>query len=272
MLDFHVSWRGNSIDAYLFIGMPVRKYGGIPIYTDGAGWYAGACRRAGRRFKPAPPPRIVRCDGLTTGSRALDRVLGLGSPSLVVIHGGRGTGKSTILSSAAASYAAACGRSALITVGSWVNPSALSGLPEAALDRLVLIRISDEQSAIAASRALSLIGFGLVALDDASELSGISRSAAPQSYISLSLSRAVHRRGMQALVALSEGPSGARGRDYWWPFADRFVRLERLEGGVRAASADGEALFAIVGGRIGDPPGRARPRPRGRPHMRRATI
>jgi len=46
MLDFHVSWRGNSIDAYLFIGMPVRKYGGIPIYTDGAGWYADACRRA----------------------------------------------------------------------------------------------------------------------------------------------------------------------------------------------------------------------------------
>jgi len=46
MPDFHVSWRGNSIDAYLFIGMPVRKYGGIPIYTDGAGWYADACRRA----------------------------------------------------------------------------------------------------------------------------------------------------------------------------------------------------------------------------------
>jgi len=36
----------TSIDAYLFIGMPVRKYGGIPIYTDGAGWYADACRRA----------------------------------------------------------------------------------------------------------------------------------------------------------------------------------------------------------------------------------
>ncbi|MFP3208507.1 MAG: DDE-type integrase/transposase/recombinase, partial [Nitrososphaeria archaeon] len=47
MLDFHVSWRGNSIDAYLFIRRLVRKYGGIPIYTDGAGWYADACRRAG---------------------------------------------------------------------------------------------------------------------------------------------------------------------------------------------------------------------------------
>ncbi|MFP3209468.1 MAG: hypothetical protein RXR82_07235 [Nitrososphaeria archaeon] len=36
----------TSIDAYLFIGRLVRKYGGIPIYTDGAGWYADACRRA----------------------------------------------------------------------------------------------------------------------------------------------------------------------------------------------------------------------------------
>jgi Transposase and inactivated derivatives len=47
MLDFHVSWRGNSIDAYLFIGRLVRRYGGVPIYTDGAGWCADACRWAG---------------------------------------------------------------------------------------------------------------------------------------------------------------------------------------------------------------------------------
>jgi len=47
MLDFHVSWRGNSIDAYLFIRRPVRRYGRVPIYTDGAGWYADACRWAG---------------------------------------------------------------------------------------------------------------------------------------------------------------------------------------------------------------------------------
>jgi len=37
MPDFHVSWRGNSIDAYLFIRRPAHKYGGVPIYTDGAG-------------------------------------------------------------------------------------------------------------------------------------------------------------------------------------------------------------------------------------------
>jgi putative transposase len=47
MLDFHVSWRGNSIDAYLFIRRPVRRYGRVPIYTDGAPWYADACRWAG---------------------------------------------------------------------------------------------------------------------------------------------------------------------------------------------------------------------------------
>ncbi len=47
MLDFHVSWRGNSIDAYLFIRRLVRRYGGVPIHTDGAGWYADACRWAG---------------------------------------------------------------------------------------------------------------------------------------------------------------------------------------------------------------------------------
>jgi putative transposase len=47
MLDFHVSWRGNSIDAYTFIRRLVHKYGGVPIYTDGAGWYADACRWAG---------------------------------------------------------------------------------------------------------------------------------------------------------------------------------------------------------------------------------
>jgi Transposase and inactivated derivatives len=47
MLDFHVSWRGNSIDAYLFIRRLVRRYGRVPIYTDGAPWYADACRWAG---------------------------------------------------------------------------------------------------------------------------------------------------------------------------------------------------------------------------------
>ena len=47
MLDFHVSWRGNSIDAYLFIRRLVHKYGRVPIYTDGAPWYADACRWAG---------------------------------------------------------------------------------------------------------------------------------------------------------------------------------------------------------------------------------
>jgi len=47
MLDFHVSWRGNSIDAYLFIRRLVRRCGGVPIYTDGAPWYADACRWAG---------------------------------------------------------------------------------------------------------------------------------------------------------------------------------------------------------------------------------
>ena len=36
MPDFHVSWRGNSIDAYLFIRRLVHKYGGVPIHTDGA--------------------------------------------------------------------------------------------------------------------------------------------------------------------------------------------------------------------------------------------
>jgi len=42
-----VSWRGNSIDAYTFIRRPVHKYGGVPIYIDGAEWYADACRWAG---------------------------------------------------------------------------------------------------------------------------------------------------------------------------------------------------------------------------------
>ena len=47
MPDFHVSRRGNSIDAYLFIRRPVHKYGRVPIYTDGAGWHADSCRWAG---------------------------------------------------------------------------------------------------------------------------------------------------------------------------------------------------------------------------------
>jgi len=38
MLDFHVSWRGNSIDAYLFIRRPVHKYGRVPIYADACRW------------------------------------------------------------------------------------------------------------------------------------------------------------------------------------------------------------------------------------------
>jgi len=47
MPDFHASRRGNSIDAYLFIRRLVRRYGEVPIYTDGAGWYADACRWVG---------------------------------------------------------------------------------------------------------------------------------------------------------------------------------------------------------------------------------
>jgi len=38
--------RGNSIDAYLFIRRLVHKYDRVPIYTDGAGWYADTCRWA----------------------------------------------------------------------------------------------------------------------------------------------------------------------------------------------------------------------------------
>ena len=47
MPDFHVSPRGNSIDAYLFIRRPAHKYGRVPICTDGAEWYSDACRWAG---------------------------------------------------------------------------------------------------------------------------------------------------------------------------------------------------------------------------------
>ncbi|MGC8613279.1 MAG: DDE-type integrase/transposase/recombinase, partial [Conexivisphaera sp.] len=47
VLDFRVSWRGNSIDAYLFVRRLVRRYGRVTIYTDGAGWYVDACRWAG---------------------------------------------------------------------------------------------------------------------------------------------------------------------------------------------------------------------------------
>jgi len=47
MPDFHVSPRGNSIDAYLFIRRPLHKYGRVPIYTDGAGGYSDTCRWAG---------------------------------------------------------------------------------------------------------------------------------------------------------------------------------------------------------------------------------
>jgi transposase-like protein len=46
VLDFRVSWRGNSIDAYLFVRRLVRRYGRVTVYTDGAGWYADACRWA----------------------------------------------------------------------------------------------------------------------------------------------------------------------------------------------------------------------------------
>jgi len=47
MPDFHASPRGNSIDAYTFIGRLAHRYGRVPIYTDGAGWYSDACRWAG---------------------------------------------------------------------------------------------------------------------------------------------------------------------------------------------------------------------------------
>jgi len=43
MPDSHVSPRGNSIDAHIFIRRPVHMYGRVPIYTDGGGWYSEAC-------------------------------------------------------------------------------------------------------------------------------------------------------------------------------------------------------------------------------------
>ncbi|MGC8695242.1 MAG: hypothetical protein ACP5UD_02370 [Conexivisphaera sp.] len=195
----------------------------------------------------------MRCDALTTGSRALDTVLGLGSASLVLVHGKDGAGKSTVLRAAAVSYAISCGRSVLMSVGPWNREASFAGLPQATLDRLVLMRLVDEESLLAASRAISLMDFGLVALDDASDLSGISRSAAPQSLMALALSRVVYRRGIQAIAALSDGISRIRGYDYWWPFADIVVMLETSPDGVhRASSAWGDARFRIHGDSISD--------------------
>ncbi|MFP3263494.1 MAG: hypothetical protein RXQ62_03480 [Nitrososphaeria archaeon] len=53
--------RGNSIDAYLFIGRLVRRYGRVPIYTDGAAWCAGACMWAGaeRAVHDRPPRNLM---------------------------------------------------------------------------------------------------------------------------------------------------------------------------------------------------------------------
>jgi len=68
--------RGNSIDAYLFIGRPVRKYGGVPICTDGAGWCADACRWAGAERAVHGRPlrnlmeRVVQC--AKDGTEAFD--------------------------------------------------------------------------------------------------------------------------------------------------------------------------------------------------------
>ncbi|MGC8969376.1 MAG: hypothetical protein ACP5LG_02150 [Conexivisphaera sp.] len=196
----------------------------------------------------------MACEALTTGSRALDDLLGLSAPSLTVVHGARGAGKSAVLRAAAVSYAAGCGRAALASVGFPLSPADLGRAPGDALDRLVLIRIADEGSIVAASRAFALIDFGLVALDDASDLREASRRAAPLSYLALSISRAVSSRGLRALVALRDGPTGTRGLAYWWPFADRLVALEVLGGGMhRARSARGEALFRLVDGSIREP-------------------
>ena len=212
----------------------------------------------------------------TSGRRALDESLDLGSASLVVLCGGGGAGTSGVLRAAAASYAAGCGRAAIIFVGPWSRVSLPAGVPQAALDRLFLMRVPDEGSLLAAARAVSSMDLGFVALDDASHLSAVSRSAAPRSLMALAISRAVYRRGIQAMVALLKGASGIIGYEYWWPFADLLVELEALQDGThRAASRLGEARFRIFGGIIMDArPGRgidARPRTRGRPRRRRTT-
>ena len=195
----------------------------------------------------------MRCNALTTGSRALDTVLDLGSASLVLLHGKEGAGKSAVLRAAVVSYAANCGRSALMSVAPWNRAPLFAGLPQPTLDRLALMRLVDEESLVAASRAVSLMDFGLVALDDASDLSGISRSAAPQSLMALTLSREVYRRGIQAIVALSDGISRIKGYDYWWPFADLVVALEvSPDGAHRASSTRGDARFRIRGDSISD--------------------
>ncbi len=69
MLDFHVSWRGNSIDAYLFIRRLVRRYGRVPIYTDGAGWWAGAGRARGERSSACITGCQRSCSCTTSCSR-----------------------------------------------------------------------------------------------------------------------------------------------------------------------------------------------------------
>jgi len=43
-LGFYVSWRRNSLSAYLFLRELRRKYGRKPIYTDNAYWYPLACK------------------------------------------------------------------------------------------------------------------------------------------------------------------------------------------------------------------------------------
>ncbi len=195
--------------------------------------------------------RERRCPGLSTGSRSLDEVLGLGIPSLVILRGAHGSGKSAVLRAAVSSYATSCGRAALLSVGRWERPEYFSGLPEGALDRILLMRLADEESLTSTSRAVLSIDLGMVALDSASDLSGILRSAAPQVLLALSLSRAVHARRSQVLVSIHEGPSGPIGYDSWWPYADLEVSLEVIGGDLRrASSARGEAVFRLRDGYV----------------------
>jgi transposase-like protein len=64
----------------------VRRYGGVPIYTDGAGWYADACRWAGAEHVVYDRPlrnlieRMIQC--AKEGTEAFDDLFPVGGRRL----------------------------------------------------------------------------------------------------------------------------------------------------------------------------------------------
>ena len=209
---------------------------------------------------------------ITTGSRNLDRVLGLNEtkPSIIALYGSSGSGKSQVIYTVGTIYAAKHGQLILATFSRGLPAERIYEIskgrgfdPDTVLDRIIVLHIKDQEGLrefVSSVDKLAALGWvRLILIDDLPELLAWTSSSAELSYTLLRLSLLVNENKAFVITTypirmdVDENVEKPLGYEYSWPYVDRFIRLNRLRGGVfYAQSSLGSARFRVSGRGVED--------------------